>query len=696
MTVFEAVKDRADPADVLALYGLHPDKANMISCPFHGKDEHPSMRMYKDGFYCFACGWHGDTIALAAQMDGSTPFEAAKKLNDALHLGVEFDKPTTKAETDYWQSRAKLKAAEAAWDAMAEDILRAEVSGETEKAQRLREKRDQLDKEITALSAPFEPSAIDIPEHSKIDEGFIWAENGVYFIFTPPKGQPQMQYICHTGIQIQGVYADEDTGLHAVVLRFHDGLKHREEPFDRRTLTDPQLVKALSGYGVTITDYRQMAVAFALRLHNQPVSPASSRLGWFESEFVPFSSSIVCLPRSSTTNTMLQAVRRPHGDPDKWQAVAAQTMAASRAARFAVAASLASPLLAKAKYLGFGVHLFGKSGTGKTVFLMLAASVWGLPQELVKSMASTAVGMEKTAAFLCNLPLMLDELQEVQNKDLLENVIYMLSNGKSKTRGTKDGGIASESRWLSVAITTGEQAILDDNVCTGAENRIISVDATGETYGAEHGAEIVEDIAANYGHAGRRWTSWLKSPANVESVRQRAAEVRRQLRAGGYLDKQLLSVSLLLATSEAAQQVLFPDNTETALTEADVLPLLTTSEEADRDKKGVEYIKEWIVQNAKSFEGAQTETPTKETFGRWDGNICWLIASKWQEVLKKAGFSPKDVFAEAVRMGVSQWVTDTERRYSTASIRVNGKKIRCIQVRFKEDFDDENGDELPF
>ena len=505
-----------------------------------------------------------------------------------------------------------------------------------------------------------------------------------------------MQYICHTGIQIQGVYADEDTGLHAVVLRFHDGLKHREEPFDRRTLTDPQLVKALSGYGVTITDYRQMAVAFALRLHNQPVSPASSRLGWFESEFVPFSSSIVCLPRSSTTNTMLQAVRRPHGDPDKWQAVAAQTMAASRAARFAVAASLASPLLAKAKYLGFGVHLFGKSGTGKTVFIMLAASVWGLPQELVKSMASTAVGMEKTAAFLCNLPLMLDELQEVQNKDVLENVIYMLSNGKSKTRGTKDGGIASESRWLSVAITTGEQAILDDNVCTGAENRIISVDATGETYGAEHGAEIVEDIAANYGHAGRRWTNWLKSPANVESVRQRAAEVRRQLRAGGYLDKQLLSVSLLLATSEAAQQVLFPDNPETALTEADVLPLLTTSEEADRDKKGVEYIKEWIVQNAKSFEGAQTETPTKETFGRWDGNICWLIASKWQEVLKKAGFSPKDVFAEAVRMGVSIRSVDGKKNRSTQKKRVNGRSIWCVMVIFKEDGDEPNEDELPF
>ena len=33
MTVFEAVKDRADPADVLALYWLHVNKANMLSCP---------------------------------------------------------------------------------------------------------------------------------------------------------------------------------------------------------------------------------------------------------------------------------------------------------------------------------------------------------------------------------------------------------------------------------------------------------------------------------------------------------------------------------------------------------------------------------------------------------------------------------------------------------------------------------------
>ena len=50
----------------------------------------------------------------------------------------------------------------------------------------------------------------------------------------------------------------------------------------------------------------------------------------------------------------------------------------------------------------FFVHLWGvDSGTGKTVGLMLAASVWGDPQigRYIQTFNSTAVGLEKTAAF---------------------------------------------------------------------------------------------------------------------------------------------------------------------------------------------------------------------------------------------------------------------------------------------------------
>ena len=86
----------------------------------------------------------------------------------------------------------------------------------------------------------------------------------------------------------------------------------------------------------------------------------------------------------------------------------------STTARIILAASFASVLLEPLNCLPFFVHLWGvDSGTGKTVALMVAASVWGDPAvgSYIKTFDGTVVGQEKTAAFLNNLPLCLDELQ---------------------------------------------------------------------------------------------------------------------------------------------------------------------------------------------------------------------------------------------------------------------------------------------
>lgn len=77
-------------------------------------------------------------------------------------------------------------------------------------------------------------------------------------------------------------------------------------------------------------------------------------------------------------------------------------------------------------------------------------------------------------------------------------------------------------------------------------------------------------------------------------------------------------------------------------------------------------------------------------------SILKMCSSKWQDVLKKAGFSPKDVFNEAVRMGVSIRTMDGGKNRSSLLKRVNGKLIRCIAVIFREDGDEPDNDELPF
>ena len=54
--------------DVMARYGIEV-KRNMCSCPFHGADKHPSMKVFKDGFKCFGCGKHGDIFSFVQEIE---------------------------------------------------------------------------------------------------------------------------------------------------------------------------------------------------------------------------------------------------------------------------------------------------------------------------------------------------------------------------------------------------------------------------------------------------------------------------------------------------------------------------------------------------------------------------------------------------------------------------------------------------
>lgn len=56
--------------DVLTQRGINVNRNGMCSCPFHGRDRKPSMKVYKDGFKCFACNISGNQIDFVMKYDG--------------------------------------------------------------------------------------------------------------------------------------------------------------------------------------------------------------------------------------------------------------------------------------------------------------------------------------------------------------------------------------------------------------------------------------------------------------------------------------------------------------------------------------------------------------------------------------------------------------------------------------------------
>ena len=92
MTQIKTIKAAVMPADAARKYGLAVGNHGMACCPYHD-DRHPSMKLYDDHFYCFACGAHGDVIDLTAKLLGLNFTEAVHRL--AVDFGIDPDNPPT-------------------------------------------------------------------------------------------------------------------------------------------------------------------------------------------------------------------------------------------------------------------------------------------------------------------------------------------------------------------------------------------------------------------------------------------------------------------------------------------------------------------------------------------------------------------------------------------------------------------------
>ena len=129
-----------------------------------------------------------------------------------------------------------------------------------------------------------------------------------------------------------------------------------------------------------------------------------------------------------------------------------------------IASSFASILVRIFKLNTFIVHLWGKSGNGKTVAEMICASIWGKPDNnFISNLSNTSIANERLCNFYKNMPILLDELQIAKAKyKNFDELIYILTEGKGKERGTVDNGIREQTSWQTIVILNGEEPITSD------------------------------------------------------------------------------------------------------------------------------------------------------------------------------------------------------------------------------------------
>lgn len=91
------IKQAVRMPDLAERYGVRVTRG-MCCCPFHG-DKHPSMKIYPDGYHCFACGAHGDVISWVMEMDKISFPAACERLCGVFGLQGYADTTPTRSDT---------------------------------------------------------------------------------------------------------------------------------------------------------------------------------------------------------------------------------------------------------------------------------------------------------------------------------------------------------------------------------------------------------------------------------------------------------------------------------------------------------------------------------------------------------------------------------------------------------------------
>ena len=501
-----------------------------------------------------------------------------------------------------------------------------------------RDRKSQVNK----TSFSNQPLALDCGDWIANDEG-------VYRINQLNK----REYACRHPITLVARLEDHDDKSTQFVVGYRmPGEKEqwKELVFENLDLSTTSGITKLATWGISVTSVsatKLMAYFDDLKALNYdriPMRLSIKRMGYIDGVgFAPYSEKLVF--GATAEYRALYDTICAKGDYQEWLAIAKQCRKESIAAHIILAASFASPLLKVVGCLPFFVHVWCPvSGSGKTVSLMLAASVWGNPGlgQYVQTLNATQVGMEKTAAFLGQLPYCMDELQLAKDQNGNSRIdVYQLAEGIGRTRGNKGGGVDATSRWQCCFLTTGETPITDVKRGSGAVNRVVDIGCTTDKPAVSNGPAVVPIITANYGHAGRVWVSKIyEYPVMLESIRITYGDYRRKLEQSGVTSKQAMAAAVILTASNLAAQWIFKD--DNMLTVEDIVPYLATNETASLGVAAYEYLQGWVAQNTNHFvhDGC---IPNGDVYGSLEDGVAWIIRSAFNEALAKAKLDPMAV-----------------------------------------------------
>ena len=493
-----------------------------------------------------------------------------------------------------------------------------------------------------------------------------------------------------------------ETGEEQIKLAYKRNNQWQDIVVPKTMITSANKIVALSGRGISVTsENAKLLVKYLADVENGnddyiDVQYSTSKLGWINDQFIPYDTDIIF----DGDNRFKQAFESvsDHGSFDVWLRHVRELRASGRMeVKFLLAASFSSVLVQVLGGLPFFVDLWGETEGGKTVSLMVAASVWANPDEsrYIGDFKTTDVALEAKADMLNHLPMFLDDTSKTSARirDNFEGIVYDLCSGKGKSRSNKELGINRENRWRNVMICNGERPLSSYVNQGGAINRILEVECGEKIY--QDPQKTAETVKKNYGHAGKEFVEIIKELGEDE-IRSIQKEFQKQLLDTDKMQKQSISLSIVLTADKIATDYIFKDGQYISVEEAK--KVLIDRNELSDNERCYHFIQDKVAMNGHRFD-AMTSC---EKWGIVENGYAIFYNSAFDQICKDGGFSKKSFLSWAAKKRIIQ--QDSKGNH-TKQKKIDGKNSRCVflQLNPEENVDDdgfasidETQEELPF
>lgn len=415
----------------------------------------------------------------------------------------------------------------------------------------MNEVKKQIAEALSKSNSAPAKATTPAPENSSGEDNYIYSsagkyistETGVYLIKPDRDGTEKTIRVTHQRLDVIAIGRTAKNQGYSSLLEWEDidGNTHQEiisqadlegEAKDvRRMLADGGLrLKSKSGSIDYLIDYLRSCAPDRRFI-------IVDRLGWHKNKdgklFFALKDKVIgqsqeeIIFNSTAPDEALPALE-VSGTAEEWRDNVANLCNYSTRATLGVCMAFAAPMARLLDVPTFGIHLKGKTSRGKSTVACIASSVYGKFSSYKKSWQGTQTGMEGLAYNYNDLLLPLDEISNIDPKDV-SNVIYAIGNEVDKNRGAKNGLNRTTKTWREVVLSTGEETVTEMlrkanlKAQAGLEVRMPSINAQATDdeemgvnesfpagYNAQSYKELLEGNCKKYhGAVFERWIEFL-------------------------------------------------------------------------------------------------------------------------------------------------------------------------------------------